>query len=67
MRLALTIIFGLYSTSAQAYVDPGSQLLLMQGLLAFVGALVVFFRNPITAVRSLARRIAARFGRNGDA
>lgn len=32
--------------SAFAYVDPGSGMLVWQGLLAAIGAVIVFVRNP---------------------
>ncbi len=34
------------STPAYAYVDPGSSLLLLQGLFAAIGAALTFFKKP---------------------
>ncbi len=34
------------STPAYAYVDPGSSLLLLQGLFAALGAALTFFKKP---------------------
>ncbi|WP_221211097.1 hypothetical protein [Mitsuaria sp. BK037] len=45
--------------SANAYVDPGSGMLIWQGLIALVGALIVFVRNPLASVK----RLIARFKR----
>ena len=42
---------------ALAYVDPGSGMLLWQGLLAVVGAGLVFLRNPWRALKDLLRRL----------
>lgn len=42
---------------AQAYVDPGTGMMLLQGLIALVGALIVFFRNPVEAVKRLIKRM----------
>jgi hypothetical protein len=39
--------------SAFAYVDPGSGMLLWQGLIAAVGAGIIFIRNPRQAIRKL--------------
>jgi hypothetical protein len=41
---------------AQAYVDPGSGMLVVQGLVAIVGAIVVFMKNPIAAIKALITR-----------
>jgi len=46
-------------SSAYAYVDPGSALLLLQGLFASIGAALVFIKKP----RQL---IAKLFGRNKE-
>lgn len=40
-----------------AYVDPGSGMLMWQGLVAAVGAVLVFARNPWQAIK----RFLARF------
>jgi hypothetical protein len=47
----------LWSADALAYIDPGSGLLLWQGLLAFLVSAIVIIRNPILAVRRLFRFI----------
>ncbi len=41
---------------ANAYVDPGSGILLMQGLIALIGGAVVFFKNPIASIKALIAR-----------
>jgi hypothetical protein len=36
---------------AYAYVDPSSSLLVLQGILAALGALLVFVRNPLQTLK----------------
>jgi hypothetical protein len=55
--LRVVILFLLPAASAQAYIDPGSGMLLIQGLLALVGGIVFFVKNPITAVKSWIARL----------
>lgn len=45
-----------YSTTAFAYVDPGSGMLVWQGLIAAIGAMVVFVRNPVATIKALLAR-----------
>ena len=61
-RLHLFVFFVsiTFVTSASAYVDPGSTLLLIQGLLAALGAIVVFVKNPIKAIKGLIAKIKDR-------
>lgn len=40
------------SPNAHAYVDPGSSLLMLQGLLAAVGGVLIFIRHPIQTAKS---------------
>ncbi|MBC7700857.1 hypothetical protein [Aquabacterium sp.] len=54
--LRLAIILFACPLAAHAYVDPGSGMLMIQGLLALIGAVVVFVRNPITAIKALIAR-----------
>lgn len=42
---------------AFAYVDPGSGMLIWQGLLAALGVLIAFVRNPWQAIKDIAKRI----------
>jgi hypothetical protein len=58
MKKLKFILFGLIlHSNAQAYVDPGSGMLIWQGLVAFIGAVLIFFRNPIQAIKSWIDRI----------
>lgn len=48
------------ASPAYAYVDPGSGLLLMQGLLAAFGALLVFIKSPVKFLKNYLNRIFRR-------
>ena len=47
--------------TAFAYVDPGSGLLIIQGLLAVIGGIIVFVKDPIAGCKRLWARITAKF------
>lgn len=51
------ILLLLPASSVQAYIDPGSGMLVIQGLLALIGGIVFFVKNPITAVKSWIARL----------
>ncbi|WP_143009816.1 hypothetical protein [Propionivibrio dicarboxylicus] len=51
--LRITFLWLTFAESAWAYVDPGSGMLIWQGLIAGVGAVLIFVRNPIRAIRNL--------------
>jgi hypothetical protein len=40
-----------YSIPAYAYIDPGTNLFLLQGLLAILGGLIAFIKNPIEKIK----------------
>jgi hypothetical protein len=40
-----------WTGDAAAYVDGGTGLLLVQGLLALIGSLIYFIRHPIKAIK----------------
>lgn len=50
----------LWPLSAHAYIDPGTGMLLWQGLIALVGAVLVFVRHPIDAFKRLMDRLRNR-------
>lgn len=54
--LLLAGYLALLPSLALAYVDPGSGMLLIQSLVAIVGALIVFVRNPIKTIKALISR-----------
>ena len=41
---------------AQAYIDPGSGMLLLQGLFAAVGGILAFVKKPREVIAKLFRR-----------
>ena len=55
----LVILMGL-PVSAFAYIDPGSGMLLWQGLIAGVGMVLVFVRHPLKAIKRLIERLRDR-------
>ena len=42
--------------SAHAYVDPGSGMLLWQGLIAAIGGVLAFVHDPVGAIKRLLER-----------
>jgi hypothetical protein len=46
--------------SAHAYIDPGSGMLAWQGLVAAVGACIVFARKPIAALKRWLGRLRGK-------
>lgn len=54
--LLAVLICGL-PASASAYVDPGSGMLLWQGLIAAIGAVLVFVRSPWQALKRVVERL----------
>jgi hypothetical protein len=61
MRIATAaLVLCMAPADAFAYVDPGSGLLLIQGLLALIGGIIVFVKNPVAAVKRLWARIVSR-------
>lgn len=55
-RRRILVVLGLLPVAAHAYVDPGSGLLLWQGLIALVGAIIVFVRHPVQAIKAILKR-----------
>ena len=58
LKIAYLTFF--FTPSAFAYVDPGSGMLLWQGLVALIGAVLIFFRNPIQVIKSWIERIRGK-------
>lgn len=55
-KFGLVLILVGYCANAHAYVDPGSGLLIIQGFLALVGGVIMFFKNPIQATKAFISR-----------
>jgi hypothetical protein len=45
---------------AAAYVDPGSGMLLWQGMIASIGVMLALVRQPIATVKRWVRRITGK-------
>ena len=60
-RLALAFAVVCFTPrDALAYIDPGSGLLLIQGLLALIGGIIVFVKDPIAGIKRLWARVFRR-------
>lgn len=44
-------------STAWAYIDPGSGMLIWQGAIALIGGLLAMIRNPIATLRDLWQRV----------
>ena len=56
MRIMRACIYLLFMPSlAFAYIDPGSGMLIIQGLIAFLGACIAFIKNPIEKIKKILR------------
>jgi hypothetical protein len=55
IRAALLCI--LFASNAWAYIDPGSGMLLWQGIIAAVGAVLIFIKNPVQIIKSWIKRM----------
>jgi hypothetical protein len=47
----------LFASNAWAYIDPGSGMLLWQGIIAAVGAVLIFIKNPVQIIKSWIKRM----------
>lgn len=56
LRLAFLLTMIGFPTLVFAYVDPGTGILLWQGLIALVGGLLVFFSHPLKWIKNLLER-----------
>ncbi len=55
-RLFAAMFAFCFVSDAHAYVDPGSSFLLLQGLLAVVGGILIFLRNPVVTIRNFLQK-----------
>ena len=56
---ALTLLL-LSPLEANAYIDPGSGMLIIQSVIAFIGAAAFFLKNPIKNSVALLKRLFSR-------
>jgi hypothetical protein len=59
-RLAILCLIVFVPLQAQAYVDPGSGMLIWQGLVALLGAAILFVRRPLRALKRWYRRLLGK-------
>jgi len=62
--LACILVF--YPVAVFAYIDPGSGTLLIQGLLALFGAIIVFVRSPRENIKRFYADIKNRITGSAD-
>lgn len=55
-RRVMVLALVVWPASAFAYVDPGSGMLIWQGVLAAVGAVIVSVRKPMEVIRRVLQR-----------
>ena len=62
MRLffSVTLIYFTLINNLSAYADPGSGSFIIQALIAFFGALIIFFKNPIFFIKSFLNNLKAK-------
>ena len=58
--LLLTVVACCLPATAFAYVDPGTGMLLWQGLIAAIGAVLVFVRSPWETIKRLVQRLRGK-------
>ena len=59
-KLRILLILIALPSPAFAYIDPGSGTLLIQGLVALIGGIVAFSKNPLGWIRGLLKRLFKR-------
>ncbi len=58
--IQISLFWAALTPTAWAYVDPGSGMLLWQGLIAAIGAVLIFLRNPIQIIKSWIDRLRGK-------
>lgn len=56
----LVFIAMIYPSTAHAYIDPGSGMLMLQGLIAAIGACIAFVKDPIGKVKAFFSRFKSK-------
>lgn len=60
-KIAGFIFFAsLFPCTAYAYIDPGSGMLMLQGLIAAIGACIAFVKDPIGKIKALFGKFKSR-------
>lgn len=55
--VSIPLIVFLFPSDAFAYIDPGSGMLVWQGVIAAIGAGVIFAKNPVQTIKGWVRRL----------
>ena len=55
--IAILLFVFLFPSDAFAYIDPGSGMLVWQGVIAAIGAVLIFVRNPIQTIKGWIERL----------
>ena len=55
--LLLLLLMLVFPSTSHAYIDPGSGMILLQGLIAILGGCIVFIRNPKKTVINYIRKV----------
>ena len=55
--LLLLLLMLVFPSTSHAYIDPGSGMILLQGLIAVLGGCIVFIRNPKKTVINYIRKV----------
>ena len=53
----IRLIVFLFPSEAFAYIDPGSGMLVWQGVIAAIGAVVIFIGKPIQRIKGWIQRL----------
>lgn len=60
MKQKIFLLLILLPISAHAYTDPGTGMLLIQGLLIAIGTVIAFVKNPILTLKNLWKHFFSR-------
>ena len=55
--LFLLLLMLVFPSTSHAYIDPGSGMILLQGLIAILGGCIVFIRNPKKTIINWIRKV----------
>jgi hypothetical protein len=53
----LLLFMLIFPSTSHAYIDPGSGMILIQGLIAILGGCIVFIRNPKKTIINWIRKV----------
>lgn len=56
VNIYVGVCIAMLSLNANAYIDPGITGLLVQGLIAVIGGILVFLRKPLDLIKKLFKK-----------